>query len=117
MSNAVSLLPGTEWRSSGAVVGHRRTDGPGTEFLSGLPITALLRMVAQSNPERCAFYDSTGETSFGTFWTMVCRIAEAIAAHPVTAGAVGLLLPASAAYSAAIFACVAAGRVCVPLDL
>ena len=76
-----------------------------------------LRQVVERDPAKVAFDDCAAHTSYGTLWQMIGQISAAISAHPVIEGPIGLLLPSSAAYVAGLFACLAAGRVCVLLDV
>ena len=80
-------------------------------------IVDLLFEIALSHPDRVACEDPGRELRFGELAQAVRRLATLVSAAAADCpGPVGILLPFGAAYLAALFACVAAGRPCVLLD-
>lgn len=73
-------------------------------------------MAVERYPNRVAIDGSSGAIAYAGLWRIICRLADMIAAHADRPGIVGIMLPANAAYAAAVFACLAAHRTCVLLD-
>ncbi len=82
-----------------------------------VPIIASLRQVAARHPGQLAIRDRRAALTYCDLVARVSRASAAIRLFPVRHGAVGLLLPNSAAYPVAVLACLAAGRAVVPFDL
>jgi amino acid adenylation domain-containing protein len=92
-----------------------RAFAPFTE--SDVPIWERFQAVAKLYPERVAIDDGTQAVTYREALRMVCAIAAPIAAETAPGDLVGILLPASVEFPLAMLACLAAGRLFVPLDL
>lgn len=75
-----------------------------------------LRSVTSARPDGTAIEDDDGALTFAALSRAVARLAAAIEAARPEAAPVGILLPASAAYTVGVFACLAARRLGVLLD-
>jgi acyl-coenzyme A synthetase/AMP-(fatty) acid ligase len=78
-------------------------------------ILELLESIAGRAPDNIVVDDERGALTYAELRRSVCVVAARIA-ETGTSGHVAILLPSSAQYAIAIFACIAAGRPCVLLD-
>ncbi|CAN5181312.1 hypothetical protein BH10PSE17_BH10PSE17_06240 [soil metagenome] len=83
---------------------------------SGVPIIDSLRGVVEEWPNGVAVEDAVGILSFSDLWRAALQLAALIERAQPAPGNVGIMLPASAGYMVAVFACLAANRVMVALD-
>jgi len=82
----------------------------------GRPIISMLESVASRRPEHIAV-ESHGEClTFKDLWQAVCRLHSTIEANESDESPVAILLPPGAAYVVAVFAILAAKRLCLLLD-
>lgn len=81
------------------------------------PIAERFARIAQAHPERIAIHDGTTGVTYRQAFDAVMALAALIAAETVQGELVGILLPASLDFPIAMLACLAAGRMFVPLDL
>jgi acyl-coenzyme A synthetase/AMP-(fatty) acid ligase len=80
------------------------------------PIVEMLRTLARERPASSAVEFGGATTSHAGLWRAVCRLARRIATADPSLRPVAILLPASVGYVATVYACLAAGRICVLLD-
>jgi len=77
---------------------------------------AMLEAVAIANPDAVAV-ESPGEClTYRALWQAVCRLRSKIESVEATSRPVAVLLPAGGAYVVAVFAVLAARRICLLLD-
>jgi acyl-coenzyme A synthetase/AMP-(fatty) acid ligase len=81
------------------------------------PIIDLLHQVVRRIPYAIAVQEPRDTVLFAELWASVCHLTRRIQEHPSNAGVIGILLPPSAAQLVAVFACLAAGRVCAMLEV
>jgi acyl-coenzyme A synthetase/AMP-(fatty) acid ligase len=92
---------------------------PYTPFVdpaAAAPIVEMLRALARARPASIAVELDGATTTHAELWRAVCRLARRIATADPSARPVAILLPASVGYVATVYACLAAGRICVLLD-
>lgn len=80
------------------------------------PLAAFVLDHARARPDAIAVVDDAGETSYAALVAMAARIAEQLARIAPGKAPVGILMPVSAPYIAAILALLARGTPYVPLD-
>ncbi|HEV2562578.1 MAG TPA: non-ribosomal peptide synthetase [Rhizomicrobium sp.] len=83
----------------------------------GRPIIALFESAARGHADRIAIDDGRVRLTYREAAGIVHRLAARIAAQIRPGELVGILLPVSVEFPLAMLACLAAGRVFVPLDL
>lgn len=84
--------------------------------VEGRPLAERLRAVAVQWPQAVAVEEAGGVMTLDELWQRAAWLAGQITHAVPEDSHVGILLPASAAYMVAVFACLMAGRVMVPLD-
>jgi len=82
-----------------------------------MSIAERFAKVAAEHPDRIALDDGVARVSYREALARVQALAAWIAADTAPGGLVGILLPTSADFPVAMLACLAAGRLFVPLDL
>ncbi len=95
------------------------TDRPYLPFgdpANAAPIIETLIVTARQARENIAIEGPARTCSFGSLLRAIARVSSAILACQPADGPVGIMLPASAGYVVAVFACLAAGRLGVMLD-
>jgi amino acid adenylation domain-containing protein len=96
------------------------TDQPFDAFADGdraRPIVHLLERTARRHPGRIAIIDDQATLSYGELWAGVSGLAEILSEQTRPGDLVGVMLPVSTLLPLAMFACFAAGRAFVPLDI
>ncbi len=81
------------------------------------PIADIFGDIAARHPDRIAIDDGAIRVAYREAQAMVLALAAGIAAETAPGDLVGILLPASIEFPIAMLACLAAGRLFVPLDL
>ncbi len=94
-----------------------RSFAPFTDADLAVPIWERFRSIANLYPERIAIDDGEQAVTYREALRLVCAFAALIAAETAPGDLVGILLPASVEFPLAMLACLAAGRLFVPLDL
>lgn len=84
---------------------------------SDVPIWERFRSIANLHPERIAIDDGARAVSYREALRVVCALTALIVAETAPGDLVGILLPAAVEFPLAMLACLAAGRLFVPLDL
>ncbi len=82
-----------------------------------LPIAERFAAVARSHADRIAIDDGVTRLTYGEALTRVTALAACLARDTAPGALVGILLPTSVDFPIAMLACLAAGRLFVPLDL
>ena len=82
----------------------------------GRPVFELFAEAAEIHPARVALDDGTATLSYGEALSGVRALARRIAYETQPGDLVGILLPSCCDFSVAMLACLAAGRLFVPLD-
>jgi acyl-coenzyme A synthetase/AMP-(fatty) acid ligase/thioesterase domain-containing protein len=90
---------------------------PFLEEWKDIALIELFRRVVARQPDCMALSDTRGVLTYAETLRRVDALAKVIAARTKTDDLVGLLLPPSTGFAVAVLACLAAGRVFVPLDL
>ena len=80
------------------------------------PIFETFREVAQRYAANTAALDGNLELTYGQLFDASCRVAELVSTATSPGDAVGILMPSSVAFAAAVMGCLAAGRPYVALD-
>ena len=80
------------------------------------PVFALFRATAEAHADRIAIDDGTARLTYGETLAAATALAQRLAAATAPGALVGILLPSSANFPVAMLACLAAGRMFVPLD-
>ena len=80
------------------------------------PIFETFREVAQRYAANTAVLDGNLELTYGQLFDASCRVAELVSTATSPGDAVGILMPSSVAFAAAVMGCLAAGRPYVALD-
>ena len=93
-----------------------RAHAPFVDPAAAPPIVEMLRALAHERPASIAVELDGATTTHAGLWRAVCRLARRIAAADASKRPVAILLPAGVGYVAAVYACLAAGRICVLLD-
>lgn len=83
----------------------------------GRPVFSLFESVAARHPHRIALDDGQRQLTYAQALSAVKEIAARIAAETQGGDLVGILLAESIEFPLAMLACMAAGRIFVPLDL
>ncbi|HEY4940435.1 MAG TPA: AMP-binding protein [Rhizomicrobium sp.] len=90
---------------------------PFTDADLAVPIAERFRAVAAAYPDRVAIDDGETSVTYAQAWQRVAALAALIARETAPGDLVGILLPASVDFPLVLLACLAAGRLFVPLDL
>ncbi|MDQ6681623.1 MAG: AMP-binding protein, partial [Pseudomonadota bacterium] len=80
------------------------------------PIVDMLQAIATRYRDRIAVECEGEATTYAELWKSVCRLTHEIDRAGGAPGHIAILLPSTAAYVAAVFASLAARRLCVLLD-
>jgi len=80
------------------------------------PIITLLHAAVMRQPNALIIEDASAKVTYRAFFRAVLRLAHLLTGEHYPPGPAALLLPPSAAYAVAVFACIAAGRLFVLLD-
>ena len=98
-------------------------NGPATLPFTPLPdgaeehgLFALIETAAARHGDRIAVEDASRQLSYRQILDAACALAHRIVVATPNGGPVALLLQNDAFYPVAVFACLAAGRIAVPLD-
>ena len=81
------------------------------------PISLRFERIAGAHPDRIAVDDGTQQRTYRELRGCVRRLAGLIAEQTTVGDLVGILLPSSVDYPVAMLACLASGRMFVPLDM
>ena len=95
----------------------RRSFVPFADTDLAVPIAEHFARIAQIHPDRVAVSDGEDSITYREASQRVSALASAIAAQTAAGDLVGILLPACTDFPLVMFACLAAGRLFVPLDL
>jgi acyl-coenzyme A synthetase/AMP-(fatty) acid ligase len=92
--------------------------GAGTvdDALVHTPLLALFEAAARRDPQAPAVVDPARVLTYRQLWNAAIALADSIADATRPGDRVGVRLPAGVEHAVAILACLAAGRVVVPLD-
>ncbi|MEO7007636.1 MAG: AMP-binding protein, partial [Caldimonas sp.] len=93
-----------------------RAYSPFVDPAAAAPIVEMFRAIARDHPAAIAVECDGEATTYASLWRAVCRLSKRIDEAGAAACAVAILLPATAGYVAAVYACVASRRRCVLLD-
>ena len=83
---------------------------------AAIPMIDRLESVAARRAQQLAVVADDGSLTYAQLMSLVFRLAQAIERHRAAPGPAAILLPAGRAYVVAVYACLAARRVCVLLD-
>ncbi len=81
------------------------------------PVFAHFEKAAKAHPDRVAADDGAARLTYREMLAAVAALAALIAEQTMSGGLVGILLPSTVDFPVAMLACLAAGRLFVPLDL
>src|SRR5438552_7807395 len=81
------------------------------------PILARFEMAAELSPTKTAVDDGNLRLTYSELRSAVHHLARRIEEIVAPGGPVGVLLPNGAFLPCAILACLASGRICIPVDL
>ncbi|MEI9991933.1 MAG: alpha/beta fold hydrolase [Rhizomicrobium sp.] len=87
-----------------------------TQIDLGQPIFELFAKAASRHPDRIALDDGARSLSYAETLAAARALAQRIASETAQGDLVGILLPSCCDFSVAMLACLAAGRLFVPLD-
>jgi amino acid adenylation domain-containing protein len=93
-----------------------RDFAPFTDADMNEPIALRFDRIAGTYADRIAVDDGSRQLTYGRLQKSIRQLAELIAEQTKAGDLVGILLPSSVEYPAAMLACLACGRMFVPLD-